>query len=124
MSKTNVTYKTLTGCARCTGTHHDLTFQPLLQPVEGRFTHWAMCPVVDEPIMLETVETMEDTPPADAKDAALGAALKVLRQVHADECTDDLDNCLTTVDKPGGPDCGCTNYGILAALVLIEKARG
>lgn len=43
------------GCARCGTDHTQLSFQRLTRP--GRHTHWAWCPVVDEPIMLRIVMT-------------------------------------------------------------------
>lgn len=46
------------GCARCYGDLHEaLVYHPFTHPVvvlEGEFTHWAMCPVLDEPILLLT----------------------------------------------------------------------
>lgn len=43
------------GCARCHGPgHHDLTWLPLTHPSEAgdwTFTHWAMCPFTDQPIL-------------------------------------------------------------------------
>lgn len=49
----------ITGCARCHGDgHEDLDFQPLKHPfqIDGILlgTHWAMCPTLNEPIMLTT----------------------------------------------------------------------
>jgi hypothetical protein len=45
----------ISNCARCGGNHQDLEFQELKQPhdPEGpeNYTHWAMCPTLDEPIL-------------------------------------------------------------------------
>jgi hypothetical protein len=42
-------------CARCLG-KHKLTFVPLKgEPIEGKdgnYTHWAMCPLTEQPIVL------------------------------------------------------------------------
>lgn len=45
------------GCARCGGDGHpNTTYMPFTHPIElpdgDRMTHWAMCPTVNEPIML------------------------------------------------------------------------
>lgn len=44
------------GCARCDGDGHEhITFQPFTRPMvvdAWTFTHWAMCPTVNEPILL------------------------------------------------------------------------
>jgi len=42
---------TVRACARCEGYHENLTFQPLTNPSE-EWSHWAMCPEANEPIML------------------------------------------------------------------------
>lgn len=40
-------------CARCGGTHLKLLFSQLTRPIEETsFTHWAMCPMFFEPILL------------------------------------------------------------------------
>lgn len=55
---------TINNCARCGGTHEKLEFQQLTRPmVESKNTHWAMCPVVHEPIMLRVVA--DDEQPKD-----------------------------------------------------------
>lgn len=42
----------LVGCARCEGDGHKaLEFKSFTIPVEDYWTHWAMCPTVDEPIL-------------------------------------------------------------------------
>ena len=47
------------GCARCGG-HHALSFKRLSRPVgfeaNGAYTHWAMCPKLNEPILLAFVD--------------------------------------------------------------------
>lgn len=44
------------GCARCgADEHRQISFRPFTNPVEmndGEFTHWAICPVTREPILL------------------------------------------------------------------------
>lgn len=43
----------LHGCARCDGEGHDnITFVPFTQKVDEKYTHWAMCPTLNEPILL------------------------------------------------------------------------
>jgi len=43
-------------CARCRGNHEMLSFEPLkgdpIDGVEGNYTHWAKCPVTEQPIVL------------------------------------------------------------------------
>lgn len=54
------------GCQRCGGNHPAVKFKNLSRPSD-RFTSWAMCPTLNEPIMLSfgggsqapSVETME-----------------------------------------------------------------
>jgi hypothetical protein len=41
-------------CARCGGVHKTLSFRGLLRP-QGRYTHWAPCPVNHQPILLKIV---------------------------------------------------------------------
>lgn len=48
---------TLNGCARCLGEGHKaLVFHAFtlnqIEDSNGNFTHWAMCPVVNEPILM------------------------------------------------------------------------
>lgn len=38
-------------CARCGKEHTHLVFHPLKNPTE-KYTHWGMCPILIEPIML------------------------------------------------------------------------
>jgi len=42
-------------CARC-GEDHIITFRRFKNPID-RFTHWALCPNTNEPILLEIYET-------------------------------------------------------------------
>lgn len=43
-------------CARCGQAHDGLAFKPLTNPIESSLfeslTHWAMCPELDQPILL------------------------------------------------------------------------
>jgi hypothetical protein len=48
-------------CARCAGDHDDVTFLPFTKPnVVGStgitYTHFAMCPTTNEPILLRFVQ--------------------------------------------------------------------
>lgn len=48
-------------CARCGGDHSLLSFSPFTNPIEESdgsvmWTHWALCPVNGEPILLATVD--------------------------------------------------------------------
>ncbi len=58
MDKNKVTVKVLNGCARCNGIHVDIdfkmfTFYPQFAGNDGAmFTHWAMCPETNEPILM------------------------------------------------------------------------
>ena len=50
------------GCARCQGEGHELTFIPFTRPVKTgglTFTHWAICPTLNEPILLRSVSMDE-----------------------------------------------------------------
>lgn len=56
--------RSIKGCARCDGDgHEDLEFRPFTQSVDidlalgrgssrAKFTHWAMCPTLNEPILM------------------------------------------------------------------------
>lgn len=50
---------TTVGCARCWGDgHSELLFNELTHPIEdsnGNFTHWALCPTTNEPILMRVV---------------------------------------------------------------------
>ncbi len=55
----------IVGCARCHGDgHYDLIFAPFTFPVEldggEPLTHWALCPVTGEPILLLFVSDTAD----------------------------------------------------------------
>lgn len=43
-------------CSRCRGNHEKMSFEPLkgdpIDGVEGNYTHWAKCPVTEQPIVL------------------------------------------------------------------------
>jgi len=41
-------------CARCGCSHDKLTFMKLKKP-SGEFTHWAICPQSEQPIMMKIV---------------------------------------------------------------------
>ncbi len=47
------------GCARCDGDGHpNIVFHPFTRPIEVdgiKLTHWAMCPTVNEPIVLMSI---------------------------------------------------------------------
>ena len=38
-------------CSRCDGSHDDVMFQPFTKPSDA-YTHWAMCPTTNEPIVM------------------------------------------------------------------------
>lgn len=40
-------------CARCGG-DHKLTFEPLTN--HDRYTHWSLCPIVSQPILMIVVD--------------------------------------------------------------------
>lgn len=50
---------TIHNCARCGGDHEMVVFSKLAEPVDidGECTHWALCPAIGEPILLETFIT-------------------------------------------------------------------
>lgn len=48
------TLSALHNCARCGADHYNLEFEPMEHPVED-LTHWAMCPVKHEPILMKFV---------------------------------------------------------------------
>ncbi|HSE43692.1 MAG TPA: hypothetical protein VLA89_00025 [Gemmatimonadales bacterium] len=53
---------TVMGCARC-GQDHQVRFKPFKRPMvvgESELTHWGMCPVTREPILMRFVENEED----------------------------------------------------------------
>jgi hypothetical protein len=50
-----ITIHKLCGCSRCGKVHINIEFTHLKR-VAGDWTHWAMCPVTKEPILLEIIE--------------------------------------------------------------------
>jgi hypothetical protein len=46
-------------CARCGCNHSDVTLKPFVNPI-GVFTHWVMCPVLNEPILMQMKENPKD----------------------------------------------------------------
>jgi len=50
----------LKNCARCGGEHADIEFVLLTNPERCRYTHWAMCPVAEQPILLRIAEEVAD----------------------------------------------------------------
>lgn len=42
------------GCSRCGKKHKELEFKEFKTPA-GIYTHWTMCPTLNEPILLEFV---------------------------------------------------------------------
>jgi hypothetical protein len=63
MSGDFVLIDTIHGCARCGGTHAQVTVKRFIAPVlsEGGgvlATHWAMCPESNEPIFVTVTETL------------------------------------------------------------------
>lgn len=55
------------GCARCTQDHQiyfkPFIYQPVIDKDEVEYTHWAMCPVLNEPILMRIID--EDTKHAE-----------------------------------------------------------
>lgn len=48
-------------CARCEEDHSNIEFSPLTHPIESeasniRWTHWTMCPSLNEPILLYIIQ--------------------------------------------------------------------
>ncbi len=50
--ETQVTPVTISGCARCNDQHIGLEFTPFIQAIDGGPTHYAMCPITEEPIFM------------------------------------------------------------------------
>jgi hypothetical protein len=71
MRKT-ITVKHLLNCARCTGEHQDLVFKefhiPILVGKDDPLTHFAICPVTGEPILLSVRVVADDSSPKDEKE--------------------------------------------------------
>ncbi len=55
MSAEKVIVEHLGCCARCGEDHFSLIFLPLTNPAD-EWTHWVMCPILKEPILLQQVE--------------------------------------------------------------------
>ncbi len=49
-------------CARC-GTDHEIKFKPLQRP-SAEWTHWGMCLVTNEPVMMQYTDDDQPEPPA------------------------------------------------------------
>lgn len=50
-------------CARCKGAHGVVIFRPFTnQPDRGPFTHYWICPKVNEPVLLQVENTEEVEP--------------------------------------------------------------
>lgn len=43
--------RNITECARCGENHDKMTFNKFTKP-SGKNTHWGMCPVVNEPLLM------------------------------------------------------------------------
>lgn len=46
-------------CARCDGDHKSLSFKEMRSPIECGsvdLTHWAVCPVTGDPVLLRIIE--------------------------------------------------------------------
>lgn len=56
---------TVCGCARCGGDHSKLVFEPLKNAL-GKYTHFAMCPALREPIMCIVSAIAENASVVDA----------------------------------------------------------
>ena len=51
LSNVDVVETGIKNCARCGGSHEELTFQPFTQGRPDRYTHWCLCPTNGEPIL-------------------------------------------------------------------------
>lgn len=56
-TRRNAIAQRIDGCPRC-GCLHEIMLKPLANPV-GEWTHWALCPVLSEPILSKSRETPE-----------------------------------------------------------------
>lgn len=85
------------GCARCEGpAHTNMTFRRLLRPVVlggGEATHWAMCPVTSEPILMAVYSEGE------AKRLAEGEAVFTLTREDVRACAPKLLAELEPLDE-------------------------
>jgi hypothetical protein len=46
-------------CGRCAGSHDDIVFKELSTPIADIATHFALCPVNGEPILLNEARRVE-----------------------------------------------------------------
>jgi len=54
----NLDIKRLVNCARCGEEHLNLVAKPFTVPAD-KYTHWMMCPVLHEPILVEVEDDEE-----------------------------------------------------------------
>lgn len=51
-------------CARCTRDHSDIEFKPFhlntISDPSGDYTHWAACPISNEPVLLRVTPVEEE----------------------------------------------------------------
>lgn len=56
MSVSSIITTSVTGCSRCGNNHQNITFAKFTNPVKDTgsqiWTHWTICPVLNEPILL------------------------------------------------------------------------
>lgn len=55
MSEFGTTHVSLVHCARCWNNHDDVQFEVMLHPTRDGFTHWGMCPILNQPVFLKLV---------------------------------------------------------------------
>lgn len=61
--------KSVTNCARCGKNHKELEAHEFtIPPTNTLFTHWIMCPELNEPILMYMLETKAK----DVKDESVG----------------------------------------------------
>ena len=63
---------TVRNCARC-GEDHEMEFNPFSQNGIDDFTHWGMCPSINEPVLLKFIDSAKvpaDQPAPFAVDEA------------------------------------------------------
>lgn len=49
---------TITGCARCGQTHQNIEVREFTEPAD-KYTHFAICPSTNEPILIYMTETRQ-----------------------------------------------------------------
>ena len=73
----NGTYTTdVIKCARCGSLHQQIVFAKLQRPIEAHeyiFTHWALCPRNNEPILLQILDDETDAMIDDKINKAINA---------------------------------------------------